>query len=161
MSFEAYIKKHREFFENEEITPGHIQRFHNKFNQNRRKKSLIMAIRIAALIVLMVGIPILFFHQDIAASLSSNVLPGDVSEARVYYSKLVDDRMDELSKLHVEDDLGKNIRTELKSIDNSLNNLRDDLKTNPSDERVQDAMIMLYQTKVDFLDYVISKTKNL
>ncbi len=161
MSFEAYIKKHREFFENEEINPGHIRRFHNKFNRNRRKKSLYMAIRIAALLVLLVGIPILFFHQDIAASLSSNVLPGDVSEARVYYSKLVDDRMDELSKLHVEDDLGKNIRTELKSIDNSLNNLRDDLKTNPSDERVQDAMIMLYQTKVDFLDYVISKTKNL
>lgn len=161
MNFEAFIKKNRDFFDNEEITQGHSQRFYKKLDHDQKRKALFMAIRIAALIILFIGIPILILHQNIAASLSSNVLPGDVSEARVYYSKLVDERMDELSKLPVKEDLGKNIRTELKLIDNSLNNLRDDLKTNPSDERVQDAMIMLYQTKVDFLDYVISKTKNL
>jgi uncharacterized protein (DUF305 family) len=48
---------------------------------------------------------------------------------------------------------------ELKSMDSTYVQLQKELKANPNDERVINAMIEHYQTKVDVMNYILSQLK--
>jgi uncharacterized protein (DUF305 family) len=49
--------------------------------------------------------------------------------------------------------------SELRSMDSVYVQLQKDLKTNPNDERIINAMIEHYQTKVEVMSYILNQLK--
>jgi len=50
---------------------------------------------------------------------------------------------------------------EMKSMDSVYVSLQKELKANPNDERIINAMIEHYQTKVEVLNYIVSQLKTI
>jgi lipid II:glycine glycyltransferase (peptidoglycan interpeptide bridge formation enzyme) len=53
----------------------------------------------------------------------------------------------------------KMLEKEMKSMDSIYVQLQKDLKANPDDERIINAMIEHYQTKVEVMNYIINQLK--
>jgi uncharacterized protein (DUF305 family) len=51
------------------------------------------------------------------------------------------------------------LRKELKDMDITYTQLQKELRANPNDERIINAMIEHYQTKVDVMNYILSQLK--
>ncbi len=53
------------------------------------------------------------------------------------------------------------LEKEMKSMDSVYVQLQKDLKANPDDERIINAMIEHYQTKVEVMSYILNQLKEL
>jgi hypothetical protein len=51
--------------------------------------------------------------------------------------------------------------TEMKSMDSVYVQLQKELKANPNDERIINAMIEHYQTKLEVMTYIVSQLKSI
>ena len=64
--------------------------------------------------------------------------------------------MDQLSRYP---QVAKMVEKDVQDIDKSVKNIQNELHKNPGDERIINAAILTYQTKLDLLDTVLQQTK--
>ncbi len=157
-----YIQTHREAFE-AEAPAGHTERFLKKLNRKHRRSFLtrsLPAMKIAGVIFLSIlsGLWILERTRLISPPGNDPQL-AEYTEAENYYASQVSMKYNQLMHLQfIGDTLQKQIiLSELNSMDSVYKSLQKELKMNPGDERILQAMIEYYQTKLDAMNTIISQ----
>jgi len=85
----------------------------------------------------------------------------EYGEVERYYVQQVNLMEDEIKALPIDDNGQEKeiLLAELESMDDMYEELQKDLKANPDDERVINAMIEHYQKKVDVMTYILTQLK--
>jgi hypothetical protein len=166
---EDIIKSNKEFFDSEEPLAGHMERFSGKLGMTYHAKpvrrSIVPYLLKAAVVTLLVTLSSLwtwdhFFHPE-----RDRMTLGDVSpqyrEVENFYAFQVNLMENELKVIDLEKNTAQKqmLLNEMKSMDSIYVNLQKELKANPGDERIINAMIEHYQTKVEIMSYILSQLK--
>jgi uncharacterized protein (DUF305 family) len=119
----------------------------------------------AAAVAILVTLSSLWTWEHILSPDSKKMSLSDVSpeysEVERFYVQQVNLMEDEIKALPVLDDQQEKemLLSELDNMDDMYEELKRDLKANPDDERVINAMIEHYQKKVDVMNYILAQLK--
>jgi hypothetical protein len=92
---------------------------------------------------------------------------GDVSpqykEVENYYIHQVNMLEDEIGSVNLSGDAEQQemLKTEIQNMDSVYVQLQKDLKANPNDERIINAMIEHYQTKLEVMTVIVNQLKSI
>ncbi len=151
----------------EEPSKGHFERFEEKLrNRNRRIHTYSQVLKIAAVfvfILLSTSLFILLKDQKTETGLAS-AQNEELKEAGIYYTNRINSELGDIEKM-AKEGIGSEseilrVKKDLSEMDNQFQNLRQDYRSNPNDERVQSAMIEYYQAKLDILNTIKEDWKN-
>lgn len=170
-NIEEIIRKSKEVFEDNEPMDGHFDRFswklEKRLHSQTTKKSIVPYLLRAAVVTVLVTLSSLWAWDNFIRKDNGMMALGDVSpqykEVENYYVHQVSMMQNELMNI----DFGTNpeqktmLENELKSMDSVYVHLQVELKANPNDERIINAMIEHYQTKVDIMNYILGQLKSI
>ena len=170
-NIEEIIRENKEAFEDPEPMDGHFDRFswklEKRLHSQTTRRSIVPYLLRAAVVTILVTLSSLWIWDNFIRSEKDMMALGDVSpeykEVENYYVHQVNMMEGELNNL----DFGVNpeqksmLENELNSMDSVYIQLQKELKVNPNDERIINAMIEHYQTKVDIMNYIIGQLKTI
>jgi hypothetical protein len=169
-NIEDIIRNNRDFFEDQEPSEGHFDRFSVKLEircHSKAKRSIVPYLLRAAVVTLLVTLSSLWTWDHFIRTGSSRMTLGQVSpqyrEVENYYIHQVNLMEGEI----VNTDLNNNpeqkeiLLKEMKSMDSVYISLQKELKANPNDERIINAMIDHYQTKLEVMTYIVNQLKSI
>lgn len=180
-----FIEQNRSLFDDCEPMDGHFDRFMQKLVTDQRRtigrsRSQILKIAAVAVIALVLGAVVAGtgIHHSVKlieseiANVDSDApmklverttrfvkakVEPEYSETQKYYIGLVDNRLDEIRKTETVDERQKaELLKEMSEMDELFVNLQKELKANPDNEVLIDAMINHYQTKIEVLNQIIN-----
>ncbi len=172
---QKYVKENRELFEDSEPTEGHFARFEEKlgsqFDHHRLGMNRSFLLKIAAGLLILLTVTAFLF--DFAAqkirnfaqnNTSGKELQTELQEAVTYYDNAATNHLNKIQKLAC---CGQDSRKlysmasgELDALDANATELKNTLKGNPDDERVQSALIRSQQMKETIMNNMIRQMKN-
>lgn len=168
-NIDEIIKNNRDLFEGNEPLDGHLDRFNWKLEKRlhsyANKRSIVPYLLRAAVVTLLVTLSSLWTWDHFIRSDSKRMTLGQVSpqykEVENYYVHQVNFMESELMDIDLKDnpEQKKILMNEMKSMDSVYVQLQKDLKLNPNDERIINAMIEHYQAKVEVLTYIVNQLK--
>jgi hypothetical protein len=156
------INKNLDHFYEDDLPAGHLQRYIKKLDASDKHMKWIKTFRyfsIAATLVLLIAVSSLIAIKIYSTKQDNYLLAHNSQELReteVYYRLQIQEKTKRLSQLKKIDP--ETLSSELLEIDASFNGIRADLKNNPDDERIVNAVLSTYQAKIDLLDKLIEKT---
>lgn len=161
------IQENRNIFDSFEPKDEHFARFEDKLKDFHKKKNTFSFTYLlkAAAVVILVVLSGLWVYDNFNAKLINNGLAlsdisPEYSEVEVYYTQLVNQKYSELNQCQFIDSTQKTILlNELNDMDKMYGNLKKDLKANPNDERVINAMIQHYQLKVEVMGQILHQLR--
>lgn len=170
-TIEEIIRQNKGFFEDEEPGDGHFERFTMKLEMRlhsvSRKKSIVPYLLRAAVVTLLVTLSSLwtwdhFIRQDKQRMTLSQVSP-QYKEVENYYLHQVNMMESEIINVDLQNnpDQKAELMKEMKSMDSVYVSLQKELKANPDDERIINAMIEHYQTKLEIMSYIVDQLKTI
>ena len=164
---EDIIKRRRGEFDDMEPSEGHLERFSFKLatrlHAGTSKRSIMPYLLKAAVVTLLVTLSSLWtFDHFVRPNLKKTMTLSEVSpeyrEAEKYYVRQVGFIENEFSSLDISNPEQKAaLMQELTSMDSVYVELQKELRGNPSDQRIIDAMIKHYQTKLDVMNYILEQ----
>jgi hypothetical protein len=170
-TIEDIIRGNKDLFEDAEPSKGHIERFNAmlevRFRKEAPKRSIVPYLLRAAVVTLLVTLSSLWIYDNFLSSGSSRMALGDVSpqykEVENYYIHQVNMMEGEITdaNLFSSPEQKKMLMKEMESMDSVYVSLQKELKRNPNDDRIINAMIEHYQTKVDVMNYIINQLKSI
>lgn len=170
-NIEEIIRNNREFFDSAEPSDGHFERFNRmlemRFQRMGVKRSIVPYLLRAAVVTVLVTLSSLWVWEHFLKPESSRMTLSDVSpqyrEVENYYLHQVNLMESDLRAVNLEDNPEQKemLIRELKSMDSVYVSLQKDLKANPNDERIINAMIEHYQTKLEIMTYIVNQLKEL
>ena len=166
---ERLILNNRRSFEDDEPLEGHFGRFEARL-QKAAKPSPIARLRpifrIAAIVVfalLAVNQARLWFTPDKKDTLSLGSISPQYREVEFYYTTAIQTDIKQLTMLEneglISDSEKQMFEKEQKEFDQMYLKLLEDLKANPDDERVINAMLEYYQSRMNVLSMIVTKLK--
>jgi len=168
-TIEDIIRENKDLFEEAEPSKGHLERFNSllevKFHKEATTRSIVPYLLRAAVVTLLVTLSSLWVWDNFLSAGSKRMTLGDVSpqykEVESYYIHQVNLMEGQLTSLDFSNPDQKEILLkEMKSMDSVYVSLQKELKANPNDERIINAMIEHYQTKVDVMNFIINQLKS-
>lgn len=170
-NIEDIIRTNKDFFEEEEPSKGHLERFSVKleirFQAKAPKRSIVPYLLRAAVVTLLVTLSSLWTWDHFIRPGSSRMTLGEVSpkykEVENYYLHQVNLMENEIVDVKLKDnpEQKKELMKEMKSMDSVYVSLQKELKANPNDERIINAMIEHYQTKLEVMNYIVEQLKTI
>jgi hypothetical protein len=170
-NIEDIIRSSKDFFDEAEPSKGHLERFNRKlelrFGTRTIKRSIVPYLLKAAVVTLLVTLSSLWTWDHFIRSDRNRMTLGEVSpqykEVENYYVHQVNLMESELVNIDLKNNPEQKdmLFTELKSMDSVYVQLQKELKANPNDERIINAMIEHYQTKVEIMSYIVSQLKEI
>jgi hypothetical protein len=170
-TIEDIIRGNKDLFEDAEPSKGHIERFNAmlevRFRKEAPKRSIVPYLLRAAVVTLLVTLSSLWIYDNFLSSGSRRMTLGDVSpqykEVENYYIHQVNMMEGEITdaNLFSSPEQKKMLMDEMESMDSVYVSLQKELKRNPNDDRIINAMIEHYQTKVDVMNYIINQLKSI
>jgi hypothetical protein len=180
MSEKDYIEKiisdNLEKLNDNEPRDGHFDRFEAKLKSHNRRKiiSLSMVLKVAAAVVfvlLAANQAFIYFSSDEKLSSTAeennrqNVSLASVApeyeEVEFYYNNAINvglNQWESMVEIGLISDEEQNLMDkELDEFGNVYESLRKDLEANPNDERVINAMLEYYQTKLSVINMIVNK----
>jgi hypothetical protein len=167
--FEKYMEENRESFDNYDLPEGHENRFLSKLSKKKSSIGLKIWYGAAASLIFLTMLSYFakdfIFERNFINSNSKIVSLSDISskyrEVEEYYQAGIDEKIIEFKHLDcvVDQEQILLIDKELAQFDKNYQNLQIELKNNMNDERIINAMINNYQTKIRFLELVIDQIK--
>ena len=171
---EKFIRDNKDAFNQDSPKTGHEDRFQEKlknFEPQTPKKHVHIWLKIAAVGLLLIVSSIVVFtiypdnsnHTNAAEEqMSLGEVSSEYKEVETYLKGNLDNKIQEFEQLQCPtgDVEKEEIRKELKALDTVYQELQQDLKHNPKNERIINAMINTYQTKIEILEQVISQVKS-
>jgi hypothetical protein len=166
---ENYIHENRELFDLDEPNPEHFKRFELKLefeekHKIRFSKKLLKYASVFALVISVSAVVKFGFltNKKTADRISNNAqINSEFYETENYYQKNYENGLAELNKMSCKSSDNQKIMV-LKDIDDlneSYEELKSELKKNPMDSRIKNAMINNYENKIKLLDLVITELK--
>jgi hypothetical protein len=170
-SIEDIIRNNKDFFEDAEPSTGHLERFNRKlekrFQVNTIKRSIVPYLLKAAVVTLLITLSSLWTWDHFIRTGSSRMTLGQVSpqykEVENYYVHQVNLMEGEIVNVDLKNNPAQKtmLMKEMKSMDSTYVSLQKELKTNPNDERIINAMIEHYQTKLEVMSYIVNQLKTI
>jgi hypothetical protein len=170
-TLEDIIRNNKDFFEDEEPSEGHLERFNRKlatrFQSNVNKRSIVPYLLRAAVVTLLVTLSSLWTWDHFIRSGSTRMTLGQVSpqykEVENYYIHQVNMMEGEIINIDLKNSPEQKsiLLKEMKSMDSVYVSLQKELKANPDDERIINAMIEHYQTKLEVMAYIVNQLKTI
>lgn len=154
---------------------GHFERFQAKLNTQHKKKKVTFNViwKVAAAVVfilLAVNQANIYFSPDNEGSFFTTKNNSEFSLASVspeykevefYYTNAISVGLEQWNSLQADGFISEEeqglLDTELIEFEERFKTLQADLKANPNDERVINAMLEYYQTKLDIINMIVSK----
>ncbi len=168
-NIEDIIRNNKEFFNGAEPSEGHFERFTRKleirFGDKTIKRSIVPYLLKAAVVTLLVTLSSLWTWDHFIRSDRNKMTLGDVSpqykEVENYYVHQVNLMESELVDIDLKNSPEQKqiLMSEMRSMDSVYVQLQKELKANPNDERIINAMIEHYQTKLEVMSYIVSQLK--
>jgi hypothetical protein len=161
---DKYIGNHRLAFNSEEPADGHLDRFESRlaFQQKSSSRKLVPYLAAAASLILLISISGLFVYQQLStykiARHEMNLSPRDreLGETEQFYSNLIAAKTNVLSKMEFPSEQQKQaVLNDLKQPDDTYISLQNDLKDDPNNEMVINALINYYEVRVNILNQLI------
>jgi hypothetical protein len=170
-SIEDIIRNNKDFFEDAEPSDGHMERFNRKlemrFPVNTIKRSIVPYLLKAAVVTLLITLSSLWTWDHFIRTGSSRTTLGQVSpqykEVENYYVHQVSLMEGEIVNVDLKNNPAQKtiLMKEMKSMDSTYVSLQKELKANPNDERIINAMIEHYQTKLEVMSYIVNQLKTI
>lgn len=186
----SFIEQNRTLFDTEEPSFGHFERFQQKLaaeQKHKTKWNYSYVLRIAAVVIVSITIGTIVAESWVghgAKMISNSVAEVDpdnarefvqrttqfvksktspeYSETQDYYISLVDNRLDKIRSTENMDKTQKEeLLKELSQMDEMFVNLQKELKSNPDNQALIDAMISHYQIKIEVLNQIINNLNNI
>jgi len=163
-NFENFILDNRDNFTNDDPPNGHVDRFESKLSKHnaifkRNKTLFVLKIAASISIIITLSVTVLWVYLNYSYQPKNPIASIETiefNETINYYSDQVSIRIDQLKKMKsIETDQKNNIFAELDTMAYTYGQLENELKNNPSDERVMNAIIEHYQIKLDALNQII------
>ena len=159
------IQENRSVFDSFEPDEGHFDRFEQKLLDLNKKKKIftigyILKAAVVALMVVLSGLWVYdnFSPSTIKKGIALSEVSPEYNEVEIYYTQLVNQKYTEINQFQFLDSTQKSMLIkELDAMDLIYENLKEDLTTNPNDERVINAMIKHYQLKVEVMNQILSQ----
>jgi len=167
-TIEDIIRDNKDYFEDAEPSTGHLERFNRKLEKRFQvkpiKRSIVPYLLKAAVVTLLITLSSLWTWDHFIRTGSSRMTLGQVSpqykEVENYYVHQVNMMEGEISGVELNNAEQKAmILKEIKSMDSTYVSLQKELKANPNDERIINAMIEHYQTKLEVMTYIVNQLK--
>ena len=155
---------------------GHCDRFREKMEKNKSRKfiSLNLVLKVAAAVIfvlLATNQAIIYFTPEDSAQVavpqaeSHDMTLASVSEeyeeVEFYFTNAINTGLNQWEKMieqgFISEEEQLMMDHELKEFENVYAKLQDDLTLNPNDERVINAMLEYYQTKLSLINMIINK----
>lgn len=166
-NIEELIRTNKDFFEEAEPSKGHLDRFTAKlemrFKTEAPKRSIVPYLLRAAVVTLLVTLSSLWTWDHFIRPGSSRMTLSEVSpkfrEVENYYLHQVNLMEGEIVDIKLNDnpEQKEELMKEMKSMDSVYVSLQKELKANPNDERIINAMIEHYQTKLEVMTYIVNQ----
>lgn len=170
-NIEEIIRTNKDFFEEAEPSKGHLDRFTAKlemrFKEEAPRRSIVPYLLRAAVVTLLVTLSSLWTWDHFIRPGSSRMTLSEVSpkfkEVENYYLHQVNLMEDEIVDVKLSDnpEQKQELMREMKSMDSVYVSLQKELKANPNDERIINAMIEHYQTKLEVMTYIVNQLKTI
>ena len=170
-NIEDIIKSNKDFFEDEEPSEGHLERFNRKleirFQVAPVKRSIVPYLLKAAVVTLLITLSSLWTWDHFIRTGSSRMTLGQVSpqykEVENYYVHQVNMMEGEIVSVDLKNNPDQKalLMKEMKGMDSTYVSLQKELKANPNDERIINAMIEHYQTKLEVMTYIVNQLKTI
>ena len=170
-NIEEIIRSNKDFFEEAEPSAGHLERFNRKlelrFQAAPVKRSIVPYLLKAAVVTLLVTLSSLWTWDHFIRTGSSRMTLGQVSpqykEVENYYVHQVNMMEGEIVNVDLKNNPEQKtmLMKEMKSMDSTYVSLQKELKANPNDERIINAMIEHYQTKLEVMTYIVNQLKSI
>jgi hypothetical protein len=168
-NIDEIIRNNRDLFEGNEPIDGHLDRFNwkleRRLHSQATKRSIVPYLLKAAVVTILVTLSSLwtwdnFIRKDSQRMTLSQVSP-QYKEVENYYVHQVNLMESEIVNIDLKDNPEQKqmLTNELKSMDSVYVQLQKDLKANPNDERIINAMIEHYQTKLEVMSYIVNQLK--
>jgi len=164
---EDIVAESRDLFDDKEPFEGHFERFSRKLdmwaNVAKPKRSIVPYLLKAAVVTLLVTLSSLWTWDNFIRPSSRRMTLSDVSpeyrEVESYYISQISFMEGELLDLNSEANPEQNmmLQEEINSMDSIYLQLQKELKANPNDERIINAMIEHYQTKVRIMSFIVDQ----
>jgi hypothetical protein len=168
-TLEDIIRENKDFFEDAEPSNGHFERFERqlekRFGVVTPKRSIVPYLLRAAVVTLLVTLSSLWTWDHFIRPGNSRMTLGQVSpqykEVENYYIHQVNLMENEIVNVDLKNNPAQKqmVRKEMRSMDSVYVSLQKELKANPNDERVINAMIEHYQTKLEVMTYIVNQLK--
>lgn len=170
-NIEEIIRSNKDFFEEAEPSAGHLERFNRKlelrFQAAPVKRSIVPYLLKAAVVTLLITLSSLWTWDHFIRPGSSRMTLGQVSpqykEVENYYVHQVTLMEGEIVNVDLKNNPQQKtmLMKEMKSMDSTYVSLQKELKANPNDERIINAMIEHYQTKLEVMTYIVNQLKSI
>jgi hypothetical protein len=170
-TIEEIVRNNKDFFEDSEPSNGHFDRFNRKlelrFQVAAPKRSIVPYLLKAAVVTLLVTLSSLYTWDNFIRPENKRMTLGQVSpeyrEVENYYLHQVNMMESEIKNIDLNGnpEQKKMLLSELKSMDSTNVALQKELKANPNDERIINAMIEHYQTKLEVMTYIVNQLKTI
>lgn len=160
---EKFIIERRDAFDDKEpprMAWQKIQKELRKDNKTPRRISLWNLTKIAAAVVFILGFGIVIGRQSSVSSEVATVEENfpEFLEAKTYYETEVDEKLAQLASYNHD----ASLEEDMSQLDTFMEELRTALEEAPkgSEERIINAMITNYQTKLDIMERVLDAAKS-
>lgn len=172
-SIEEFFRNHRDQLNDAEPDEGHFDRFRYKlermFGAEKvvRKISIVPYLLKAAVVTLLVTLSSLYVWDSFIRPESRMMTLSDVSpqyrEVENYYVSEVSARETEILNLDIMGTPAQKeiMLQEIRNMDSIYVELQKELKAHPNDERVINAMIEHYQTKLNVMSLILDQLKQI
>lgn len=164
---ERLIINNRDSILDEEPLEGHFERFEARLHKASKPNWVIQfkpLLRIAAAILfvlLAVNQARIYLIPEKKAELTLGSISPEYREVEFYYTNAIEVGMTQWNKLskegYVSEDEQKMMHNEQQEFDHMYQKLQEDLKANPNDERVINAMLEYYQARMNVINLIINK----
>lgn len=164
------IRKHKAVFDDAEPSEGHFERFRNKLAGETppvRKVNIGSYLLRVAAVTIMVTLSSLYLWEHFIRPESRGMTLSQVSpqyrEVEDYFIRQVNLLEREIISISPEpgSEQKKILNDEMKLMDTTYKELQKELKANPNDERIINAMIEHYQAKVEVMLYILNQLKEI
>lgn len=150
----------------EEPTSGHFERFGDKIRKREHKRVFNLLLKAAAILVLAYLSTELYLSVNLEKRENQILAKSEkeIKDAGIYYTIQINNEMKEVKALikegaGSEKDLSE-VRKEFSEMDNQFQNLKRDYQSNPADERLQNAIIQYYQSKLEIVNTIKNDMEN-
>ncbi|WP_423128653.1 hypothetical protein [Gaoshiqia sp. Z1-71] len=163
---EKTIRENKEAFETD-APEGHFARFEKKLDNGFNKKrtpglKTYLQIAAAVLLVVLAGNQVrIYFSPEKPAPVNLSSFSSEYGEVEFYYTSAINQGMREWER-YIRDGLipeenQKLMAAEIAEFDETYARLQKELETNPEDDRIVNAMLELYRTRLSIITLIIEK----
>ncbi|WP_421919012.1 hypothetical protein [Marinifilum sp.] len=165
IELEKVFRKHKEEFDDRNPGNDHLENFLGKLNNEQKKKSLFgisgfLKVATIAIFVVLSGITGYQIRKmQTPEQPGLGAISPEYEEVELFYTSNIDSQLKMIERMGNFDNTNHQsiLAEELKEMDKRYNQLKEELKLHPDDDRIIQAMIEYYQVKTNVLNRIIEQ----